>query len=209
VTSFSEGLVRGFLHEPESANGNGLVITHGAGGNCQAALLVTAADAFTKAGFWVLRCDLPFRQARQYGPPMRGTAKQDQNGLREAAAAMRRICGGKVVLSGHSYGGRQATMLLAENPTQADLLLLFSYPLHPPKKPEQTRTEHFPSLKTNSIFVHGTRDPFGSLDEMNAALRLIPAKKELVAVEGAGHDLKSGKFDWQAIAIDRVAAAFS
>jgi predicted alpha/beta-hydrolase family hydrolase len=80
-------------------------------------------------------------------------------------------------------------MLCAEEPALASGLLLFSYPLHPPRKPEQLRTQHFPKLQTPCLFVQGTRDPFGSIDEMELALKLIPARHELLAVEGAGHDL--------------------
>jgi hypothetical protein len=70
------------------------------------------------------------------------------------------------------------------------LLLLLSYPLHPPRKPGQYRTQHLPNLRTPSLFVHGTRDPFGTIDEMKNALQLIPARHELLEVEGAGHDLQ-------------------
>ena len=80
-------------------------------------------------------------------------------------------------------------MLCAEEPELVSGLLLLSYPLHPPRKPEQLRIQHLPNLRTPSLFVHGTRDPFGSIDEMTIALRLIPAKTELMKVEGAGHDL--------------------
>jgi hypothetical protein len=61
--------------------------------------------------------------------------------------------------------------------------------LHPPRKPEQLRTQHLPNLRTPSLFVHGTRDPFGSIEELKMALQLIPAKTELIAIEDAGHDL--------------------
>jgi predicted alpha/beta-hydrolase family hydrolase len=60
---------------------------------------------------------------------------------------------------------------------------------HPPRKTEQLRVQHFPNLHTPSLFVHGTRDPFGSVEEMTEALRVISAKTDLIAVEGAGHDL--------------------
>ena len=101
----------------------------------------------------------------------------------------------RVSLGGHSYGGRQASMLVAEDETIADALLLLSYPLHPPDKPQQLRTAHFANLRTPALFVHGSRDPFGSLDEMRAALSLIPTYTELVAIEGAGHDLAHGRHD--------------
>ena len=68
-------------------------------------------------------------------------------------------------------------------------LLLLSYPLHPPRKPEQQRTQHLPDLRTPTLFVHGTRDPFGSIAELEQALKMIPAKTKLLPIEGAGHDL--------------------
>ena len=128
--------VRGFLHRPESPSGDGLVLTHGAGGNAKMALLVALAEAFTAAGFLVLRCDLPFRRTRPFGPPRPAEAARDRTGLANAIAAMRKIAAGRVFLGGQSYGGRQASMLLAERQI-ADGLLLLSYPLHPPARPEK------------------------------------------------------------------------
>ena len=80
-------------------------------------------------------------------------------------------------------------MLCAEQPNLAAGLLLFSYPLHPPRRPEQQRTQHLPDLHTPTLFVSGTRDPFGSIPELERAIKMIPAKTKLVSVEGAGHDL--------------------
>jgi len=184
-----EPFVRGLLHHPVNPNGNGLVLTHGAGSNCQAPLLVAIAEAFAGAGFTVLRCDLPYRQDRTHGPPGPGDAKRDRAGLKSALAAIRKEAKGKVYLGGHSYGGRQATMLCAETPDLADGLLLLSYPLHAPGKPDQPRIQHLHKLQLPCLFVHGTRDPFGSLEEMQSALKLIPSRTELLPVEGAGHDL--------------------
>jgi len=184
-----------FLHRPNEPNGAGLVLTHGAGGNCRAPLLVAVANSFCAAGVHVLRCDLAFRQRRPFGPPSPATAAADRTGLREAVEAMRALVTGPVFLGGHSYGGRQATMLAAEAPELAAGLLLLSYPLHPPKKPEQLRTAHFSALRTQAMFIHGTRDDFGGIEEMQAALRLIPARTWLVPIQGAGHDLRGGKFD--------------
>ena len=95
-------------------------------------------------------------------------------------------------------------------PPKPDLvsgLLLFSYPLHPPRKPEQLRIQHLPDLRTPSLFVHGTRDPFASSEEMKEALALIPAKNELLEVEGAGHDLGlKGKSSLQELPAQILAA---
>jgi uncharacterized protein len=181
--------VRGFLHSPANPNGDALILTHGAGSDCTAPLLVALSGTFAGHGYVILRCDLPFRQERRTGPLFPGNAERDRAGLRNAVAVLRKNVAGRIFLGGHSYGGRQATMLCAAEPELVSGLLLLSYPLHPPRKPEQLRIQHLPNLRTPSLFVHGTRDPFGSVEEMAKALQLIPAKTELMKVEGAGHDL--------------------
>ena len=89
ILSVEQNLVRGFLHVPRIASGDGLVLTHGAGSNCQAPLLVALGNTFFESGITVLRCNLPFRQKRPHGPPPRGSAELDQQGLREAVSYMR------------------------------------------------------------------------------------------------------------------------
>lgn len=184
-----------FLHVPENPTGAGLVLTHGAGANFRAPLLVAVAEAFCAAGVRVLRTDLAFRRNRAGGPPSPATGPADRAGLQAAVQAMRREVSGPVLLGGHSYGGRMATMLAAESPGLADGLLLLSYPLHPPGRPDKARTEHLPRLTTPCVFVHCTKDDFGSVEEMRSALALVPSCPALIVVEGAGHDLKRGKFD--------------
>ena len=177
------------LHQPRASSGDGLVLTHGAGGSARAPLLVALGDAFAARGITVLRYDLPFRQASRTAPPRPAGAARDREGLRTAAAEMRARVGGRVFLGGQSYGGRQASMLVADEARLVDGLLLFSYPLHPPGRPAELRTAHLPKLSVPTLFAHGTRDPFGSLDEIEAARRLIPTRTTLVAIQGAGHDL--------------------
>jgi len=191
IEAFAEGSVRGFLHRPDQPSGDAIALAHGAGSNCQAPLLAAVAREFEAAGFTVLRCDLPFRQARPSGPPSPGGAAGDREGLRAAADVLRRIAGGRVFLGGHSYGGRQASMLAASDSGVAEGLLLLSYPLHPPRRPTELRTAHFPKLSVPAVFVHGSRDPFGTLEEMRSATALIPVATMLVEIEGAGHDLKA------------------
>jgi hypothetical protein len=210
VRQFTEDIdpsVRGFLHTSSQSNGSGIVLTHGAGSNANAPLLVALAETFSDAGFTVLRCDLPYRQARSYGPPGPADASRDRTGLRNAVAALKKILGdpllpdvgrsgdistqkeSPVFLGGHSYGGRQSSMLCAEEPDLVTGLLSLSYPLHPPRKPEQQRTQHLPDLHTPTLFVSGTRDPFGTIEELERAMKMIPGKTKLLPIEGAGHDL--------------------
>jgi uncharacterized protein len=190
----------GYLHRPAQSNNLAVVLTHGAGANCHSQLLVSVSDALAAAGFTVFRFDLPFRRARAQGPPHPATAAADREGLRQTAAQMKLFMKDakstappRVVLAGHSYGGRQASMLLAENPEAADALLLLSYPLHPPNKPTQLRTKHFPQLTKPALFVQGTRDPFASVEELSLALRQIPVPLQILQIEGAAHNLQTAK----------------
>lgn len=123
--------------------------------------------------------------------------------MRSAVLALREITSGPVLLGGQSYGGRQASMLLAEESDLASALLLLSYPLHPPGKPAQLRTQHFPRITVPTIFVQGTADPFGSIPELESAIRAIPASHRILPIENAGHDLRRGRFDLTAV-VDAV-----
>ena len=187
---FESAEIRGVLHAPVHASGDAFALTHGAGSSHNAPLLVALGRALAGAGYAVLRYDLPFRQQRAKGPPFPAAAARDRLGIAAAIRAVRGLVPGRVFAGGHSYGGRQTTIAASENPQLADALFLLSYPLHPPNKPAQLRTDHFPNLRTRALFIHGTNDPFGSIDELREALALIPAATDLLPVEGAGHDLK-------------------
>jgi len=185
--------VRGFIHQPDGEAQAGLVLTHGAGANCESKLLLALAGAFADAKFIVLRCDLPFRQARPHGPPSPGSAERDREGLKRGVEVLRKMTSGPIFLGGHSYGGRQASMLAAEEPGITEALLLLSYPLHPPRRPEQLRTAHWPRLSTPAMFVHGSRDPFATLEELKSALALLPGRHTLLEIDSVGHELLGRK----------------
>jgi predicted alpha/beta-hydrolase family hydrolase len=184
-----EPTVRGFLHLSTTPSSDVLVLTHGAGGNCQSALLVSLAERFASSGLNVLRIDLPFRQLRPKGPPSPSGAMRDQQGLGRAVTVMRQRFQGRVFLGGQSYGGRQASLLASSDAALADALLLLSYPLHPPGRPAQMRTAHFPAVRAPSLFVHGLKDPFASSEELAGAVTLIPAHTKVLEVADAGHSL--------------------
>jgi predicted alpha/beta-hydrolase family hydrolase len=135
-SAFEQDLIRGVLHYPSLPTGEALALTHGAGSNCHAPLLVLLARAFAEAGFLVLRYDLPFRRQRPKGPPFPSAAARDRQGVASAVSALKELHADRVCAGGHSYGGRQTAMAAAEHPALADALLLLSYPLHPPNKPD-------------------------------------------------------------------------
>lgn len=199
----------GWLHKPEKPSGNALVLTHGAGSRANAPLLMALSGAFAASGVLVYRYTLPFRLARPHGSPFPAGAAKDRAGVQAALDKIRGLAAGRIVAGGHSYGGRQTTMLAAENPSAADALLLLSYPLHAPGKPDVLRTAHFPALAIPSLFIHGTRDPFGSEEEMREALKQIPPPSTLYMVKGAGHDLGKSHSGLAAEIVKQAAQLFA
>jgi predicted alpha/beta-hydrolase family hydrolase len=95
----------------------------------------------------------------------------------------------RIVLGGRSMGGRVCSMAVAEGLPAAGLVLI-SYPLHPPGKPDRLRIEHLPALHVPCLFVSGTRDAFGTPAELEQHTKAIPGPVEHVWIEGKGHDLK-------------------
>jgi uncharacterized protein len=170
---------------PSPAKGPGaLLLTPGAGADRTHHTLVAVEEAV--APLPVARVDFPYRREGRRAPdraPKAVACIRD-----EAAALVERagIADGQLLLGGRSYGGRMCSMAVAERLPAAGLVLL-SYPLHPPGKPDQLRTEHFGDLDVPCLFVSGDRDPFGSPDELDAAVKAIPGPVTQVWVKG-GHD---------------------
>jgi len=160
-----------------------MVLTHGAGSNADAPLLVALSAALAERGWAIWRVNLAYRAQRPSGPPHPSGAAADRASLAATVERLGAETGLPVFAGGHSYGGRQATMLAAEQPTFAKGLLVLSYPLHPPKQPDKLRIEHLPKVTLPSLFVSGTRDEFGTPAEL--AQYLSP----LVLLEGQGHSL--------------------
>ena len=193
--------IAGVAHDPAGTAQGVVVLTHGAGGSRESPLLVALCDEWARRGWLAVRYNLPYRRRRPKGPPS-GSSAADQAGIAEAIGYARSLGLGPVIAGGHSYGGRLTSMVLAEQPASADELTLFSYPLHPPGKPDRLRTDHFGAIRVPTVFTHGSSDPFGSLDELRGAVTLIAAPTEIVEVSGARHDLGSKVLDVPALAVD-------
>jgi uncharacterized protein len=198
-------VIAGVAHEPQQTPSGVVVLTHGAGGSRESALLQRLCDEWARRGWLAVRYNLPYRRRRPKGPPS-GSGASDRAGIVEAIAVCRDLADGPLIAGGHSYGGRQTSMVVAgcvESAAQVvDLLALFSYPVHPPGKPERARTEHLPDIAVPTVFTHGTSDPFGTLDEVRAAAALIPVSTEIVEITGARHDLGSKTLDVSGLAVD-------
>jgi predicted alpha/beta-hydrolase family hydrolase len=200
--------VAGALHRPDNDATAIVVLTHGAGGDHNAVILRRIAEELCDRGVAVVRIDLPYRQRRPKGPPHPSGAAADRAGIVLACETFRGESAGPLIVGGHSYGGRQASMAVAENPDLADGLLLTSYPLHPPGKPEKMRTEHLPAITTPTLVIHGATDPFGTTDELTAALTQIPAPTRFLDLPKVGHDLKPDRSGAPQLVADEVLAFF-
>jgi len=130
--------------------------------------------------------DFPYRKAGKRAPDRAPVAVAAVVAEAEALVASAGIEPEQLVLGGRSFGGRMCSMAVAEGLPAAGLVLL-SYPLHPPGKPEKLRTEHFPALTVPCLFVSGDKDPFGHPDEFDDAVAAIPGPVTQVWLPG-GHD---------------------
>ena len=137
--------IAGVAHAPAGTPAGVVVLTHGAGGSRESPLLIRICDEWAQSGWLAVRYNLPYRRRHPKGPPS-GSAAADRAGVLEAIEVVRGVAGGPVIAGGHSYGGRQTSMVVAEHPGLVDVLTLFSYPLHPPGKPDRLRTEHFAAV---------------------------------------------------------------
>jgi predicted alpha/beta-hydrolase family hydrolase len=193
--------IAGIAHQPQGTAAGVVVLTHGAGGNRESPLLQQVCNEWARRGWLAVRYNLPYRRRRPTGPPS-GSAATDRAGIVEAIAVCRDLADGPLIAGGHSYGGRQTSMVVAAREVAVDLLTLFSYPVHPPGKPERPRTEHLPEITVPTVFTHGTSDPFGTPGEVRDAAAMIAAPTEVVEIAGARHDLRSKTLDVPALAVD-------
>jgi predicted alpha/beta-hydrolase family hydrolase len=164
-----------------------LLLTPGAGSGRDHRTLVALERGL--APMPVARVDFPYRRegrkAPDRAPKLIATIVDEAAALAESSEVKQRA----IALGGRSMGGRMCSMAVAEGLPSAGLVLL-SYPLHPPGRPERLRTEHFPELGVPVLFVSGTRDTFGTPDELQAAAEAIPGPVSFHWLDGATHDPK-------------------
>lgn len=162
--------------------GLAVLLAPGASANRDHSSLVAIDAALAARGIEVERIDLP---SSRPGPKVVQV-------IREAAAELAQRAGvspARVVLGGRSFGGRMCSMAVAEGLPALGLVLV-SYPLHPPGRPDQLRVEHLAALHLPCLFVSGTRDPFATPAELGAATAAIPGPVTHVWIEGATHGLR-------------------
>jgi predicted alpha/beta-hydrolase family hydrolase len=173
----------------------GLLLAPGAGSASDHPTLVAIDAAASSLGVDVVRMDFPYRKAGRRAPDRQGVLVE---AVRSEAASLLERCD-LVVLGGRSMGGRMCSLALSEGlsenePTpglgQPAGLVLISYPLHPPGKPEQLRTGHFDRIQVPCLFISGSKDAFCTPEELRSTTSAIPAPVTHVFVEGRDHSLR-------------------
>jgi predicted alpha/beta-hydrolase family hydrolase len=173
---------------PAKPRRNALLLTPGAGADRDQPTLVALDDALSAHGWAVERMDFPYRKAGRRAPDRAPVLVAS---VVEGATALAQATGARPVLGGRSMGGRMCSMAVAEGLVPAArALVLISYPLHPPGRPDRLRTEHFPGITIPCLFVSGTKDAFGTADELEVATESIPGPVEHVWLDGGDHGLR-------------------
>lgn len=176
-----------------------MLLTHGAGSDRDHSSLIAIETALVGATVVSLgSVDRPGRAVHRMNFPYRDAGKKLPG--RGADVLLDSICkradeqfgeGSPVVLGGRSMGGRMCSMIAAEPSRRLNVvgLVLICYPLHPPNKPERLRTDHFANIIVPCLFISGSRDAFGTPEELAEAIKLIPGDVTSHTIAGADHSL--------------------
>lgn len=166
-----------------------LLLAPGAGADRDQAGLVAIDAVVGAAGISVVRMDFPYRLAGRRAPDRAPVLVAAVRAAADDLVAATGIPASRVALGGRSMGGRMCSMAVAEGAPAAGLVLV-SYPLHPPGRPERRRVEHLPSLRVPCLFVSGTRDRFATPAELTEATKVIPGPVTHVWIDGADHSMR-------------------
>ena len=193
---------------PKRGADRAVLLAHGAGADMNAAALTTVADALADAKIPSLRFNFPYMAAGRRSPdrpPVLEAAVRDAAAL---LAKQSKVAPERLVLGGRSMGGRICSMVVADGLPSAGLVLL-GYPLHPPGNPEKLRIEHLPKITVPCLFVSGTRDAFGTPDELQRHAKKIKGKVTWHWIDTGDHGFKPLKASGltPAIALEGAAEA--
>jgi predicted alpha/beta-hydrolase family hydrolase len=173
-----------------------LVLGHGAGAGQQSTFMVTFAQALSALGLDIVTFDFPYIEQRRKIPDRAPVLEACFRSVIEAATAEMPSAKGALFAGGKSMGGRIATQVAAAAPApELAGLVLLGYPLHPPGKPDQRRDAHLADIRRPMLFVHGTRDAFGSPVELTTSLDGVRPPATIHFVEGGDHSFKISKKD--------------
>lgn len=175
----------------EGAQRGLLVLAHGAGTDQRHRVLTHLASGIAARGVDVVTFNFPYTEQRRRTPDRPPVLEQAWTAVVEAVAA-EAPARTRLVVGGRSMGGRIASQVLAHPPAtgawqRVSGLVLLGYPLHPPGKPDQLRTAHLPAIRVPVLLVHGTRDAFGTREEVEPAFQALPVRVDFAFIERGDH----------------------
>ncbi len=180
------------IHYPPAKtrrSGIGLILGHGAGAPQTSSFMVTFATALAARGIDTVTFNFLYMEQRRRVPDPGARLEACYRAVIEAVA-QRKIGRGRLAIGGKSMGGRIATQVAALGAPAVAGLVLLGYPLHPPGKPEQLRAKHLPGIRAPMLFVQGSRDTFGTPEELRPIIKTLKTTVELHVVEGGDHSFK-------------------
>ena len=176
--------------------GISLILAHGAGANQMSAFMVRFAKALAARGIDIATFNFLYSEARKRVPDKNDRLEACWRKMIEAhrdGAFGKQLTRNKLVIGGKSMGGRIASQVAAASPDGIAGLVLLGYPLHPPGQPEKLRTRHLPAIRAPMLIVQGSRDAFGTPEELQPVLAPLKAATELFVVAGGDHSFKVAK----------------
>ena len=169
--------------------GVALILAHGAGAGQSSAFMVSFATALAARGIDTVTFNFLYTEQGRRLPDPNGKLESCYRAVIEAVAH-RKLGRGRLAIGGKSMGGRIASQVAAGDVPDVAALVLLGYPLHPPGKPDQLRAKHLPQIKAPMLFVQGSRDTFGTPQELAPIIKKLKAPAELYEVAGGDHSFK-------------------
>ena len=170
-----------------------LILGHGAGANQLTGFMRLFAAGLAERGLDVVTFNFLYTEQGRKIPDPAPRLESCYRAVIDAVVKHKKLKGNRLVIGGKSMGGRIASQVAASQPADIDGLVFLGYPLHPPGRPDKLRSEHLPKIKAPMLFVQGSRDAFGTKQEIEALIKKLKLPAELYSIEGGDHSLKAPK----------------
>lgn len=170
-----------------------LILGHGAGANQLSGFMRLFAAGLAERGLDVVTFNFLYTEQGRKIPDPGPRLESCYRAVIDAVVKHKKLKGNRLVIGGKSMGGRIASQVAASQPADIDGLVFLGYPLHPPGRPDKLRSDHLPKIKAPMLFVQGSRDAFGTKQEIEALIKKLKLPGELYSIEGGDHSFKVPK----------------
>lgn len=170
-----------------------LILGHGAGANQLSGFMRLFASGLAERGLDVVTFNFLYTEQGRKIPDPAPRLESCYRAVIDSVVKHKKLKGNQLVIGGKSMGGRIASQVAASHPENIDGLAFLGYPLHPPGRPDKLRSEHLPKIKAPMLFVQGSRDAFGTKQQIETIIKTLKLRAQLYSVEGGDHSLKAPK----------------